>query len=229
MKILESLVKSYFTFHYCIGIAIGLIFFCGYMILTSRKKKSQGQSVSKKEILCGRDLSIYLAFTFILFLARGFQMKTKQVIFSILTLIWVEIIFSFSLQPAEISSDISSSFGKKLLEILCPNFVDRLELMPQEQLEFWHMVLRKCAHFAEYMILGVLSGISLIHMELRRRSLVGIGFCMIVAVLDETIQLFVDGRAGKLIDVLLDGAGATVGIALLILCAPALRLLLPGR
>ena len=60
MKILESLVNSYFTFHYGIGFAIGLIFFCGYMILTTRKKKSQGQSVSKKEILCGLALSVYL-------------------------------------------------------------------------------------------------------------------------------------------------------------------------
>lgn len=62
MKNLESLVKSYFTFHYGIGFAIGLIFFCGYMILTTRKKKSQGQSVSKKEILCGLALSVYLVF-----------------------------------------------------------------------------------------------------------------------------------------------------------------------
>ena len=156
-------------------------------------------------------------------------MKTKRIVFTITTLLWVAVIFSFSLQPAEVSSDISSSFGHKLLEIFCPDFIDRLEQMPQEQLEFWHMVLRKCAHFAEYMILGALSGATLMHMELRRRSFVGIGFCMIVAVLDETIQLFVDGRAGKLIDVLLDGAGASVGFALLILCAPALRLLLPGH
>ena len=62
MQKLESFINSYFTFHYGVGFAIGLIFFCGYMILTTRKKKSQGQSVSKKEILCGLALSIYMVF-----------------------------------------------------------------------------------------------------------------------------------------------------------------------
>lgn len=62
MQILESLVESYFTFHYGLGCAIGLIIFCGYIFLISRKKRSQGQSVSKKEILCGLALSIYLVF-----------------------------------------------------------------------------------------------------------------------------------------------------------------------
>ena len=74
MKILESSVQSYFSFHYGIGFAIGLIFLCGYMILTARKKKSQGQSVSKKEILCGLALSFYLIFLLGgILLGRDFQ------------------------------------------------------------------------------------------------------------------------------------------------------------
>lgn len=60
MQGLESLIKSYFTFHYGVGFAIGLIIFCGYMFLIRRRRKSQGQSISKKEILCGLALSIYL-------------------------------------------------------------------------------------------------------------------------------------------------------------------------
>lgn len=59
MQRLEGLINSYFTFHYGVGCAIGLIIFCGYMFLI-RRKKSQGQSVSRKEILCGLALSIYL-------------------------------------------------------------------------------------------------------------------------------------------------------------------------
>lgn len=62
MQILESSVKSYFTFHYGIGCAIGLIIFCGYMLVLRKRKRSQGQSISRKKILCGLALSIYLVF-----------------------------------------------------------------------------------------------------------------------------------------------------------------------
>ncbi len=156
-------------------------------------------------------------------------MKTKRIVFTIITLLWVAVIFSFSLQPAEVSSDISSSFGRKLLELFLPGLFERLELMPQEQLELWHLILRKCAHFAEYLILGVLSSVTLLQMKLRYRGIAGIGFCIAVAAIDETIQLFVDGRAGRPVDVLLDGAGASVGIVLIILCVQARRSLLPDH
>ena len=59
---MESFIDTYFTFHYGIGFAIGLVIFCGYMFQIRRRGKSQGQSVSKKEILCGLALSIYLTF-----------------------------------------------------------------------------------------------------------------------------------------------------------------------
>ena len=62
MQKLESFINSYFTFHYGVGFAIGLVIFCGYLYWVSRRKKSQGQSVSKIEILCGQALSIYMVF-----------------------------------------------------------------------------------------------------------------------------------------------------------------------
>ena len=60
MQYWESFISSYLTFHYGVGCAIGFAIFCGYMFLISRRKKSQGQSVSKKDILCGLALSIYM-------------------------------------------------------------------------------------------------------------------------------------------------------------------------
>lgn len=61
MQYWESFINSYLTFHYGVGCAISLIIFGIYVFLINRRKKSQGQSVSKKEILCGLALSIYLA------------------------------------------------------------------------------------------------------------------------------------------------------------------------
>lgn len=139
-------------------------------------------------------------------------MKTKRLIWGILTLIWVAVIFSFSLQPGDVSSDISSGFGRKILELLIPSFFEKLEQMSQEQLDFWHLMLRKCAHFTEFMILGMLSSLTLLHTKLTRRGVIAMCFCVAIASIDETIQLFVEGRAGRVQDVLLDGSGAFVGV-----------------
>ena len=41
---------------------------------------------------------------------------------------------------------------------------------------------------------------------------------MLVASLDETLQLFVNGRAGRVQDVLIDSAGALVGVLVVFIC-----------
>lgn len=139
-------------------------------------------------------------------------MKNRKIIFTILTLLWVAVIFSFSLQPGEVSGSLSGSFLRKVLESFAPGIFEKLETMPQEQLDMWHMILRKCAHFTEFAVLGVLSSLTLLQTKLSRRALAAIGFCLAVAATDETLQLFVDGRAGRVLDVMIDGAGALVGI-----------------
>lgn len=60
MQYLESFINSYMTFHYGVGFAIGLAIFGGYLFGMSKCKKSQGQSISRKEVLCGLALSVYL-------------------------------------------------------------------------------------------------------------------------------------------------------------------------
>ena len=139
-------------------------------------------------------------------------MKNKKIIFAILTLLWVAVIFSFSLQPGEVSGDLSGSFLRKVLEWFVPGVFEKLETMPQEQLDMWHMVLRKCAHFTEFAVLGVLSGLTLLQTKVKWRGLSAMTFCLLIAAMDETLQLFVDGRAGRVLDVMIDGTGALVGI-----------------
>ena len=62
MQYWKSFIDSYMTFHYGVGFAIGLVIFGGYLFVMSKCKKSQGQSISKKEVLCGLALSVYLVF-----------------------------------------------------------------------------------------------------------------------------------------------------------------------
>ncbi len=138
-------------------------------------------------------------------------------IFLILSLFWLGTIFSFSLQPADESGDASKGFGRMLVELVAPEWSDELDEMSPAQLEHWNHVLRKCAHFTEYLILGVLVTSTLYHMSVHRKVLAGIGLCGIAAAIDETIQLFVPGRSGQVSDVLLDCFGTFVGIVLVYL------------
>lgn len=134
----------------------------------------------------------------------------------IITLLWVAVIFSFSLQPADTSSQLSLGVGQWLIELLPEAFADKLLFMPQEQLEFLHTLLRKAGHFSEYLILSMLSMFTVLQSELRHKIWIALGFCLLVASADETIQLFVSGRSGQVSDVVLDLVGALCGILILL-------------
>ena len=136
-------------------------------------------------------------------------MKNKRFIFITITLIWTALIFSFSLQSGEVSGDLSGSVLEALLGFFMPGVLES-----PEKLELFHLILRKCAHFTEFMILGVLSSIALKYMQIGYKSIIGLGYCVLIASLDETLQLFVSGRAGRVQDVLIDSAGALVGIVI---------------
>lgn len=145
-------------------------------------------------------------------------MRTNKAKISfIIMLFWVAVIFSFSLQPASDSSELSMSVGRRLAELLPVDVVEKLSEVPREQLDFLHMLLRKIGHFSEYFVLGIFSMVSFLQTELRHKKWLGLGFCVLVAVMDETIQLFVSGRSGQITDVLLDSVGALFGILIVLL------------
>ena len=72
----------------------------------------------------------------------------------------------------------------------------------------WDLVLRKGAHLAEYAILGALLVRAL------ARELPGLVVGVAYAVTDEIHQTFVEGRAGRAVDVAIDAAGVAAGILL---------------
>ena len=81
--------------------------------------------------------------------------------------------------------------------------------------EAGHHFVRKAAHFSEFACLGLLSG--------WRMNLSGgmkpwlLGFGLAVACIDETIQIYVPGRASSLLDVWIDTSGFAVGMILLLI------------
>ena len=123
-------------------------------------------------------------------------MKKKRIIFGILTILWVAVIFGFSLQTGEKSGGMSLHIFMRTIGTWFPNI----------SAEVGHLILRKCAHFTEYLILGALSFSALCHFWWS--SL----FCVCIAGADEILQLLVAGRYGSIYDVLIDIAGAIVGV-----------------
>ena len=147
---------------------------------------------------------------------RIINIFSKRTIYLLLTLLWVAVIFSFSLQPATTSSEVSRGVGEWLVETFAPFLSERLEAMPVEQLEFLHTLLRKAGHFSEFFVLGVLAMLSVLQTKVRYRLLSALSFCALVAAVDETIQLFVSGRSGQVTDVVLDSVGALCGIVVFV-------------
>lgn len=79
-----------------------------------------------------------------------------------------------------------------------------------------NFVIRKCAHFTEYMVLGILATHTF-DIEGRRTFDVLLPtavFLLLIPSIDETIQLFVPGRAGMITDVMIDCCGAMTGVVL---------------
>ena len=119
-------------------------------------------------------------------------------------------IFSFSLQPADDSSQISSGFVAWIIDNVLSIF--SADTMSAEQLSLFHTLIRKCAHFTEFFILGVFMCLTISQTKGRYKFIVAVILCMLVAATDETIQLFVDGRAGRIMDVMIDSCGGLAGI-----------------
>jgi VanZ family protein len=135
-------------------------------------------------------------------------MKKKKIIFGVLIVLWLCLIWGHSMQPAVVSAGESG----RILAFLRKIFPT---LLAGEDGEF---IVRKAAHFTEFFILGILLCIEFsmeLYGVLRRftiPSLVG----LLVAFIDETIQLFVVGRSGEVRDMWIDFAGVMFG-ALIVL------------
>ena len=135
------------------------------------------------------------------------KQNTKLIVLICLTILWILVIFSFSLQSGPESSQLSGGIVAWIVELICPeNFAYTQEL------EFF---IRKMAHFTEYFILGSLLSMTVHEARWRRQVLTPWGLGTLVACCDETIQLFSDGRAGQIMDVVLDSSGVLVGCMIL--------------
>ena len=73
-------------------------------------------------------------------------------------------------------------------------------------------IVRKCAHFFEYMVLGILVSADSVIFAKRTVGAASVLPGFFVPLTDETIQLFIPDRGGMIFDVWLDFSGYVTGI-----------------
>lgn len=138
----------------------------------------------------------------------------------ILAVMWMTVIFTFSAQTREESSTVSESFSDRLVNatgLLFHLHIDEERL--REIANAMEHIVRKGAHMTEYAILAALLYVWLGRWRQQRLRRYGLAVMLaaVYACSDEIHQLFVEGRAGMVSDVLIDSAGAVLGLGILIL------------
>ncbi len=138
----------------------------------------------------------------------------KKIVWWILLIGLMIIIYNFSAEKAVDSADTSKSFIKMLIDII-PFSKNLSDATKQEVISSLNFIIRKCAHFTLYALLGFLaygavkSTFSFSEKSYKKYSFV---ICVVYAIFDEIHQYFVPGRACRLYDIVIDGLGAVFGI-----------------
>ncbi len=135
----------------------------------------------------------------------------------VLMLIWMGFIFFMSNRPADESTQDSEYVGTLIGRLVVPDFDELDEETRQDFVESIDHQVRKSAHASEYCVLGVLAFFVFYDNKKERRSfyIKALTLSFLYAVTDEIHQLFVSGRSGQFSDVLIDTAGAALGLLFL--------------
>jgi len=124
-------------------------------------------------------------------------------------------IFGFSSQNAEQSSGLSSKAATAIVHFAVNSHIVNVNAGNEAQfIENLQYPIRKCAHMTEYMIFTLSVVLALYVWNVRNKWLYIIAFAVAVifASTDEFHQLFVSGRSGRVLDVLIDSVGAIIGL-----------------
>jgi VanZ family protein len=125
--------------------------------------------------------------------------------------LWMALIFHFSHQPASASNQLSTGITASIVET-----VEKIFPNTEINVRGLNHIVRKNAHFFIYLVLGMLmiNALNSHGIDGYRRILIALGVCMLYAASDEVHQIFIPGRGAQVRDVLIDSAGAFVGIGI---------------
>lgn len=146
-------------------------------------------------------------------------MKSKKIavtlVSGLLLVLLYGVIFSFSAQNGEASTEISMGVSDSLVSAL--DFLTFGKMDAQTLTDLAVLIehpIRKTAHFLEYALMGILIYSTLYYpmTKAKVRFWISLAWLILSAASDELHQYFVPGRWGSIKDVLLDTCGGLAGI-----------------
>lgn len=148
------------------------------------------------------------------------KQKILRIVPYITTALIMALIFFLSSQTREESSALSSGLTRQLINFFMSG---ASEADKAKYLDIFHNIIRKCAHFVLYAMLGFsASGIFTGKTRLRMWSS-AVVLCAVYAVTDELHQSLVAGRGPMVSDVFLDTCGGAFGAAVFVIAAKLMR------
>lgn len=147
----------------------------------------------------------------------GWQQTWVRILTTVLTLCMMAVIFALSGQDSERSDYTSGFISKAIIPVLYRDYALQTPEKQQEIYDNVQYAVRKCAHFTEYTVLGILIRLCLeswfgCRIKKRYILLLSAFVCgAMYAGTDEWHQRMIDGRSGQWTDVLLDSFGVLFG------------------
>ena len=142
--------------------------------------------------------------------------------FLIASIVTAALIFWFSSKNGDDSQAMSDLVTLNVAQTLRPDFMEMSAKAQQSYLETLSTIVRKNAHFCEFMLLGfnLMGTMRFYFPRLSDRGcrLRAMGIAVLYAASDELHQLFISERSSQVLDVLIDTAGSLTGTLVLTLC-----------
>lgn len=144
-----------------------------------------------------------------------------RILLGLLILSNMILIFRFSSQDAEQSTETSGKVTQYVAELLVRDFDQKPVDEQQEITARLHHPIRKLAHLSEFGSLGILIFLLLLTWQGQRvlKYFISLGAVLLYACADELHQSFSSGRANTFTDVLIDLCGAVIGCSIVLTIA----------
>ena len=141
----------------------------------------------------------------------------------IISVLLMMIIFYFSAQPANESTEMSDPFAYFIVRCIFEESdkdltIDMIANSEYDEIfQSFRFIVRKFAHFYIYFLLGNHMYLSLKNLNIRFCPAISGAVCLIYAVSDEIHQYFIPGRSCEFRDVMIDFCGSFIPIMIIFL------------
>ena len=130
--------------------------------------------------------------------------KFLKILSLLLLITWCSLIFFFSSQSGNLSSD-SSNFVILTINNFLRLFNSQIDIL---SIPYMTLIIRKMAHMFLYFGLYFFTYFAMFQFNFQHRKYLALIFCFGYAISDEFHQLFVINRSGQVMDVLIDTFGS---------------------